>query len=105
MEAIFINPNQETTEELTPKQVVEAFLDTYPASFVRDRMMMVFGMAVVGGLNDTSPSATAEEVALLFDQLIILLRAVETLHQQEKGGARYLGWRNVNRKRRRSSNV
>jgi hypothetical protein len=47
------------------------------ALVVEERLWVVFGLAVRGGLVEGAVPVSAEEVALLFDQLIALVRALE----------------------------
>ena len=81
MKAIFVNSQQQELGS-SPGEVVEVFLGAYPAGLVSDLLWRCFGFAVVGGL-EGSGGVTAEEVALLLDQLINLVGALETL---DRGG-------------------
>ena len=93
MEAVFVKDLQEDSV-LVAAGVVRAFLDAWPAGLVEDRLWTVYRLAVRGGLCEGGSGVvplSAEEVASLLDQLIVLVRAVHVLPGQQEGGARYLG--------------
>jgi hypothetical protein len=91
MEAVPANkqPHQPLT---SPQKAAEAFLKAWPILRVENVLWEVFALASKGGLGETtalSPEVLpAEEVASLFDQLIMLVNSLEA--SQATGGAHLL---------------
>ena len=88
MEAVFINQFEQQADPFTPLEVMDAFLGAWPSGLVEERLWVVFVLAVRGGLVEGGAPVPAEEVALLFDQLIALVRALE-LRGSEGSGAQF----------------
>lgn len=85
--------NKQLHRPLTSSQkATEAFLKAWPIVRVENVLWEVFALASKGGLGETtalSPEVLpAEEVASLFDQLIILVNSLEA--SQATGGAHLL---------------
>jgi len=79
MDAIVIDLNDFTVR--TPEQVVRVFFKLYDAAKIKAELWYLFGSWASG--QDKQVIAVGEEtqVALLFDQLIALVNAVEMLRE------------------------
>lgn len=89
MEAIFVKDLHEKPI-LTTITSVQAFADCKPAGLVGEALCEVYRLAVRGDLREEGLPVSAEEVASLFDQLIVLALAL-LAWRGHWGGARYLG--------------
>ena len=74
MEAIIRNIQHHPAR--TPGQIIRSFLDTYTPKDVSILLWEIFRLAAKGGLGEKDCALAAEEVALLFDQLIDLSAAM-----------------------------
>jgi len=75
MEAIIRNIQHHPAR--TPGQIIRSFLDTYTPKDVSILLWEIFRLAAKGGLGEKDGALPAEEVALLFDQLMDLSAAME----------------------------
>lgn len=63
----------------TPEQVIRVFFKLYNAEKVKTELWHIFGTWAKTREEETTPSDTEAQVALLFDQLIALTEALENL--------------------------
>jgi hypothetical protein len=76
--------NSDERPVLEPAAVVEAFLKAYPADSVKAKFWQIFMGYSLGKNTDEVTRMPETEIALLFDDLVDLLEAIEALQHPSK---------------------